>query len=188
MKHSQPDYRFISRRGALLSFALLLLSLSALIPKTAWASSSCHVNGNLTVTISATGVAFGGYNVMSAAATSGTGTITVSATCTHATVPFTVSYSIALSTGGSGSFTLRDMTAGSSKLQYNMYTSAALATLWGDGTAGTQQVSDTLFGTCNKSGNNCSGSQNDVVYGIIPAMQNVAAGNYADTITVTVSF
>ncbi|MGH8280664.1 MAG: Csu type fimbrial protein [Gammaproteobacteria bacterium] len=189
MKHSQPDYRSISQRGAPLSLVLLLLSLWAFIPKTAWAASSCRANGNLTVTVSGTGVTFGSYDVMSAAATPGTGTVTVSATCTRANLPFTVNYSIALSTGGSGTFTPRSMTSGTSQLQYNLYTTASLTTIWGDGSGGTQTVADMITGTCTgPGGRNCSGSQPDTVYGNIPATQNVVAGSYTDTINVTVAF
>ena len=189
MKHSRLDYRFIPQHGAPLNLALLLLSLWTFIPQTAWAASSCRANGNLTVTVTGTGVTFGSYDVMSAAATPGTGTVTVLATCQRANLPFTVNYSIALNAGGSGTFTPRSMTAGASNLQYNLYTSAALTTIWGDGSGGTQTVSDQINGTCSRSGGrNCSGSQSDTVYGNAPAMQNVVAGSYADTITITVTF
>ena len=190
MTHVQPSYRSVSKRGALLAVALLMLGVLTFIPKATLAASSCF--GSPTVTVSTTGMAFGNYDVMSAAATPGTGGITVSATCSFTTLPFTVSYSIALSTGGSGSFTPRSMASGISRLQYNLYTSPTLTSIWGDGTSGTQTVSDTITGTCANQffrfGFNCSGSKNDTAYGNIPAMQNVVAGGYSDNITVTVSF
>lgn len=190
MKQSQSSYRLASRRGALLVAALFLLGSLSFIPQAAWATSSCL--GTLTVTVSATGVTFGNYDVMNAAATPGTGSTTVSATCNFSNLPFTVSYSTALSTGGSGSFTPRSMAAGAPTLQYNLYTTAALTTIWGDGTGGTQTVSDTINGTCQNQffgfGINCSGSQRDTMYGNIPALQDVVPGSYTDNITVTVTF
>lgn len=166
----------------------LLLTLALVVPpKSAFAASSCR--GTLVVTVSSSGVTFGNYNVLNAGATAGAGSLTVSATCDHASVPFTVNYSIALSTGNSGSFTPRVMQFGANTLQYNLYTTSGLTSIWGDGSGGTQTLADQITGTCqNNGGHNCSGSQSDTVYGNIPARQNVVAGNYSDTITATVTF
>lgn len=167
----------------------LVLLLAAGLPQLSLAASSCHANGNLTVTVSTPGISFSSYDVMSASATPGTGVITVAATCTHAALPFTVNYTLALSTGSSGSFTPRSMAAGSSKLQYNLYTNASLTTIWGDGSGGAQTLPDQITGSCQSpGGHNCSGSQSDTVYGNIPAQQNVVAGDYTDSIIVTVTF
>lgn len=167
----------------------LVLLLAAGLPELSLAASSCHANGSLSVTVSTPGISFSSYDVMSASATPGTGVITVAATCTHAALPFTVNYALALSTGSSGSFTPRSMAAGSSQLQYNLYTNAALTTIWGDGSGGTQTLADQITGSCqNPGGHNCSGSQADTVYGSIPAQQNVVSGNYSDSIIVTVTF
>lgn len=67
-------------------------------------------------------------------------------------------------------------------MSYNLYTSAARSVIWGNGTGGTQLVSDnvTLF----------SGSliRNYTTYGRIPVGQDRAAGSYADSIIVTVEY
>lgn len=192
MMHCPSADRFAFTRAATLVAALLLLgSLSCIFPQTAWATSSC--SGTTTVTVSGSGVAFGNYDVMNAAATPGTGTITISSTCNfNFSASYTVDYAIALSTGSSGSFTPRNMTSGTSALQYNLYTTAALSTIWGDSTGGTQTLSGSLTGSCQLVfffyTCNTAVSQNSTTYGNIPAMQNIVAGNYADTITVTVSF
>ncbi|MGH8278629.1 MAG: spore coat protein U domain-containing protein [Gammaproteobacteria bacterium] len=190
MTTSWSNYRLASNRGVPLTLNLLLLGALAFIPKTALASSSCF--GNPTVTVSATGVSFGSYDVMNAVATPGTGSVTVSATCPFSNLPVIVNYSIALNTGSSGIFTPRTMSSGTNKLQYNLYTSVSYTSVWGDGTGGTQTVSDQINGTCQYQffgiGITCSGSQNDTLYGNLPGMQNVAAGSYSDTITVTVNF
>ena len=169
--------------------AALLLLLTGL-PRLCFAASSCF--GNATVTITAMGVSFGSCDPFLSSLTPGQGTLMVSATCRFAALPFTVNYSMALSTGSNGSFASRTMKFGANALQYNLYASPQLLTIWGDGTAGTQTVSDQIIGTCQNQffgiGFNCSGSRSDTVYGGIPALQNAVPSSYADSITVTVNF
>jgi spore coat protein U-like protein len=87
-------------------------------------------------------------------------------------------FSVALSRGGAPSYTPRRLASGANTLNYNIFTTAGYATIWGDGTGGTATVSNaggtwlvTLTG-----------------YGRIPVNQYVAAGSYTDTITVTVTY
>lgn len=122
---------------------------------------------------------FAPYNPGAASPVDGTGTVTV--TCT-ATVSISVSYSIALGTGTAGSFTPRRMTAGTGTLDYNLYTSAARTTVWGDGSGGTGTVADGYTLEL------LSVTRNYTVHGRIPALQNVAPGAYADTLFVTVTY
>ncbi|MEQ1439345.1 spore coat U domain-containing protein [Fontimonas sp. SYSU GA230001] len=130
-------------------------------------------------TVSTSPVVFGSYNPISGAAVDSTGTVTV--TCT-AVVSISVNYSIALGTGLGGSFAPRRMTSGANTLPYNLYTSASRSTVWGDGSGGTSTVSDGYtLGLLLVT-------RNYTVYGRIPASQNVAAGAYADTIVVTVTY
>ena len=131
-----------------------------------------------TCTTSASGVAFGSYDPTSTSADTTTGTVTVSCT---ALISLLVSYTISLNSGGSGSFATRKMHL-VSNLNYNLYTSASLSQVWGDGTAGTGTVSDSYLlgiGTTNRSYN---------VYGNLPGSQNVPPGAYGDTIMVTVTY
>lgn len=103
----------------------------------------------------------------------------VSLTCTDGD-----SYSVALNVGsGSGAtFANRILTNPSpaGTLNYNIYTTNALTTVWGDGTSGTGTVSGTGTGA----------TQTLTAYGQIPAGQTatVTPGNYTDTVTVTVTF
>ena len=122
--------------------------------------------------VSATPVAFGTYPPFSGTPTDSTGTVTV--TCLGS-----ATISIALSTGGSGSYATRYMNNGAVHLLYQLYSNAGRTTVWGNGTGGTVTVSDTLTGFA---------SRNYTVYGRIPALQGVNPGAYADTITVTVSY
>jgi len=128
-------------------------------------------------TISATGVTFGIYDPRAAGADDGTGTISLSC---H---PNDQNPNVALGTGGSGSFSPREMQNGVWQLNYNLYTTSARTTVWGDGSGGTASV--TL------SGGSVSGGRRRFsrdIFGRIPALQNVGAGTYTDTVVVTVTF
>ena len=128
-------------------------------------------------TISAVGVAFGAYNPQSAANVDSTGSVSL-ACPTSVTSPI-----VALSKGGSGTYSPRRMTNGSFNLNYNLYTTAARTVIWGDGTGGT--VTQTLSGG-TISGGTRNFSRN--IFGRAPGSQNVGAGSYSDTITLTVTF
>jgi len=119
-------------------------------------------------TVTPQAVSFGSYDPLGATNLDGAGNINV--TCDVST-PFTV----ARSAGNSGTFTERRMTSGVNQLGYNLYSDAARTTVWGDGVGA---------GSVSGSGTNVDMS----VYGRIPALQNIPAGSYADTITVTVTY
>ena len=89
---------------------------------------------------------------------------------------------IALSTGGSGTFFPRRMTGGTWTLNYNLYTNAARTIVFGDGTGGTATV--------NPPGVDVPGRTDYMatIYGRIPALQNVGAATYNDTVIVTVTW
>jgi spore coat protein U-like protein len=128
-------------------------------------------------TISAVGVAFGAYNPQSAANDDGTGTVNL------ACPPSVMAPIVALSKGGSPTYSPRRMTGGAFTLTYNLYTTAARTTVWGDGTGGTVTVTLT-GGTVSGGVRNFSRT----IYGRAPGSQNVGAGAYSDTITLTVTF
>lgn len=121
--------------------------------------------------VSSSGVAFGTYDVLLTPPDDTTGTVSFS--CLLLLLP-----RITLSTGSSLSFAPRTMKKGAEALSYNLYLDAARSSVWGDGTAGTsyyQPLLALLGGTVT-------------VYGRIPAKQNVSAGNYTDTVVVTLLF
>jgi spore coat protein U-like protein len=72
------------------------------------------------------------------------------------------------------------MKKGAESLTYNLYRDAAFATVWGDGsgTTGTYQIGNPP--------NNLN--VNLTVYGRVPALQDVSAGSYSDTVIATVNF
>lgn len=151
-----------------------LLGLIALVASTrAQAIANCSV--------SVTTVAFGSYNPFSGSVSDSTSTIQVSCSL-GGLISLGVSYEIKLSAGGAGSYAPRRMSSGANTLNYNLYTSNARTTVWGNGTGSTGTISDGyLLGlfTVNR---------NYTVYGRVPALQNARGGAYADTITVTVNY
>jgi spore coat protein U-like protein len=118
--------------------------------------------------INVTDVTFGEYDVFNSLATDITGTLSVSC---DADTPFQVALG-----AGSGSFGGRQMHNGPDVLIYNLYTDPTRLSIWGDGSPGTNLLSTS--GT----------AANYTIYGRIPARQNVRAGSYADSITVTLTF
>lgn len=157
---------FFSLSATRLSFILLLL------PATATALG-------LNCSVSAAGVAFGNYNPTDSSPTDATGNVHVRCTTIISVLSTT---NISLNTGGSGSFAPRKLSSGANRLNYNLYKEVGKTTVWGDGTGGTGNWTDSLL--IEVLGTNI----NHTIYGSIPAGQYVAAGSYTDTITVTVEF
>ncbi len=125
--------------------------------------------------ISSTNLNFGNYD----ATTALTGSSSVVVRCSNGTI-----YTVSLSPG-SGSFATRTMKNGTNNLEYNLYTTNALTTVWGDGTAST--------GTRGGTGTGLSAARDQTltVFGSLPnstANQDAPAGAYTDTITATVTY
>lgn len=135
--------------------------------------------------VSAVGVAFGPYDTLAATPTQGTGRVDVA--CTLFQPPsVNVGYTIALSPGSSGSYAARTMTSPGFSLQYNLYVAPPPSiTAWGNGSGTTQAVSGTIR---LRPPPGRTTTQSHTVYGTIPALQDVAAGAYVDTIVVTLTF
>jgi spore coat protein U-like protein len=124
--------------------------------------------GAVTCGLTLVGVVFGSYDTLSGQNVDSAGSVSVSCDAGD-------SYSIALSPGH-GTMLARQMQGGTSLLYYNLYTDALRTIIWGDGTSGTATVSASGTGGLY------------TVYGRIPASQNVPAGTYTDTLTVTLTF
>jgi spore coat protein U-like protein len=125
-------------------------------------------------TISVTSVAFGNYNVFTATADNSTGTITFRCNSTAFNI------SISLSDGSSSTFFPRTMRKGAEVLNYNLYRNATRTTVWGDGSGGTS-----TYTNANPPNNT---NVNVTVFGRIPALQDVSAGNYTDTVSAVINF
>ncbi len=127
--------------------------------------------------VSATPINFGSYNVFSAAPLNASGTVTVQ--CDERPHPRATA-SIGPSPR-SGSFDPRQMKhlTGPDLLNYTLYTNSTRTNIWGDGSGNTftqnakvKHKKPTVW----------------TVYGRIPPLQDVSAGNYSDTLTVTITW
>ena len=145
--------------------------LAALLILFSWTCESGAAN----CSVSTTSVNFGSYDVLAASPTDTTGTISVY--CNNITY---VTGSIGPSFN-SGGFIPRQMrlAAGTELMDYNLYTDVARTQVWGDGTGGTLTVSNTVPKKV---------TTNYTIYGRIPAEQDILAGLYTETLTVTISW
>jgi len=163
----------------IMTIALAATALVSAAANAATATTTFAVSATVLKTCSATAnaLAFGSYTPGSGAVA---GTTTVSIKCTNGTA-----YIVALNGGStaSGTITQRLMANGTNTLQYNLYTTSAFGTIWGDGTTGssTQGGTGAGVGTANTL----------IVYGQLPdsaTNQSAVTGSYTDTVTVTVSY
>ena len=158
-------------------FMLLLTALVLALPLPA--SALCAL---CSCSVSATPVVFGTYDPISSSPTDSDGSVLF--TC-GGLVGGVVTYDVALNMGmNSTTFSPRRMSSGANLLDYDLYTSSAHSSVWGDGTGGSQKISGSvtilvLGGTTRAL----------VVYGRIPGNQTtVRAGTYSDAVLVTVTY
>jgi spore coat protein U-like protein len=156
------------------AFRLIAGAIVLAFAASAAAAPKCNGGGN-PAQVTATAMSFGNYNAASPGATTANSTITVSCVDASRELP---AITVALSTGGSGTYAPRSMSSGANTLDYNIYTSAAFTSVWGNGTGGTVTITD----------NPTVNSVSFTAYGQVPAGQYVTPGSYTDTITVTVTY
>ena len=163
------------------AMTLILGTMAVAAAQSATTSSSFQVSANLQAicSASATTLAFGAYTPGAGALTANSN---VSVKCTKNT-PFTVSLNAG---SGGGTEAQRLMLNGAANhLQYNLYTTAALNAIFGDGTGGSVTVAGT------GAGNAAANAVSVPVFGQVPdnaANQISVPGAYADTIAVTVTY
>ena len=147
-------------------------TLAALFFLFLWADDSAG-KGRCWVTI--TSVNFGSYDIFATAPTDSTGAVSVY--CNQENL---ISASIGPSTT-SGSFNPRQMrlSTGTDLMDYNLYRDTSRTQIWGDGTGGTFTVAGTVAR---------KGTGNYTIYGRIPPGQDISAGLYMETITVTLTW
>jgi spore coat protein U-like protein len=135
--------------------------------------------GTPVCTVATSGLAFGSYNPLPGASADTNGTISV--TCSGAAGD-TVAYTITL-TAGLGSFSARKMVSVGDSLTYNLYRDSGCTQVWGDGTASTSTVNDSVTLTSS------SLTTNYVVYSRIAGGQRTARAHvFFDTLLVTVIY
>ena len=150
--------------GAIANEASATTTVTTSIAVSASVLSSCGVT--------ALPLAFGTYTPTQA--TNTTAQTTVVVTCTNGT-PYNVGLNAGTGTGAT--VATRKLTSGSNLLSYTLYSDSGYSTVWGN-TIGTNTVTGTGSGL----------SQTINVYGSITALQAVPAGNYTDTVTVSLTY
>ncbi len=148
-------------------------------------SSDCFsicIGVNCTCSVSVNPLDFGNYNPFSPSLINANGNITV--TCGASLLGAIIAYQVDINAGNAGNFNPRYMTNGAYHMNYNIYTDAAYSLIWGDGTAGTNIVQNnfTLSLITQKVTNHPFYAR------LFGGQTNVAAGNYADNLTISVIY
>lgn len=164
------------------SFPLLVLlaALAASVSSPEAGSNSAALGVSVTVvrrcSVSATPLAFGNYDPVTANATTNLqASASVTVVCTKGSNP-----TVGLSAGSNapGPVALRAMASEGNKLSYEIAKDAAFTQAWSD--SGSELYKIGTVSSLNPI--------NIPVHGRIPAGQNVPEGNYTDSVTVTVNF
>lgn len=163
--------RFESLGVGFAAIAMLLPGVAAATTATTTMGVSANVQSACIVT--SNNLSFGNYNPTGASPTDATTTFNV--TCTTGT-SFTVGLNAGTTSGAT--VTTRQMVNGASTLGYALYSDTSRTTNWGN-SPGTDTPAATIAGTS---------ASTFTIYGRIPAQQNVAAGAYTDTITITINY
>jgi spore coat protein U-like protein len=161
------------------AMTLILGALVVGIAQAATTPASFQVSANLQATCSASAAAltFGAYTPGAGALAANS---TISVKCTKNTA-FTVALNGGSTAGGTVAQRLMNSTG--NHLQYNLYTAASLATVFGDGSGTSQTQNGTGAGTATAVA--------VTVFGQVPdnaTNQTAVPGAYSDTIAVTVSY
>ena len=162
-----------------LSAVSAILAASAMASTAFGATTSSNLEVSATVsancTASTTPVAFGTVDVIGNSDVDGTGGLAV--TCTSGTA-WTASADTGAGTGAT--LATRKMANGANLLNYVLYTDSERTSIWGDGAGGT---------TATFSGTGTGSAQSSTIYARVPTGQtSLPAGDYTDTVTVTVTY
>jgi spore coat protein U-like protein len=167
--------RKLARKSLVAAAVTCLIAVApalAASPQTTSLAVSAAVSDNCT--ISSSPLAFGAYDPIvthATAALDGSGGLTITCTKGAATT-------VGLDLGANAAGSVRRMAAGSERLSYEMYQDSARSTVWGNSGSGLY----TPPAAPSKA------PRTYTVYGKISAGQDVAAGNYGDTVVATVNF
>ncbi len=137
------------------------------------------VSAQAVCTMLISNVVFGIYNYSNFAPLDATGNIAVSC---NGIAGQAISYTVAISSGSSGSFVSRKMISGRYALNYNFHLNATRATVWGEGNVGTGILTDSYASVAGMN------TRNYLIYGRIPGGQAVPPGVYSDSMVVTITY
>jgi len=140
-----------------------------------WAGAATAFKCNVNVS----GLNFGGYDVFAGTPRDVTGSVTVDCNIPAQNPHAPLAVTVAISPGNSGSFAQRQMQGSGSPLYYNLYATPSFSSVWGDGSGGTYFPTTFITRDMPWTG---------IIYGRIPALQNVTPGIYNDLLIVTVEW
>lgn len=163
----------------IITATLAAAAMAAGVAQAATTTTTFAVTATVLSTCSATAVPFAFPNYTPGGGPQ-LGSTTISVKCTKNT-PFTVSLNAGSTPGDA--FAQRLMASGANTLQYNLFTTAGLGTVFGDGNPGSATVGGTGLGVATAA--------SVQVFGQLPdsaTNQAAVAGSYSDTITVTVTY
>ena len=165
-----------SWRASLLACAVVVLCPLAVLAGTSTGSLTVNANVNSSCIVSSGTLSFGAYDPIvgnASAPLQQSGTFQIQ--CTNGlTATILLGQGLNPGSGSTDSAPIRNMTNGTSQLNYQLYTTSARSTVWDNATG----VSQLTTGQ----------TQTLTVYGTIPAGQNVTAGSYSDTVVITVNY
>ena len=168
----QSDARAWRGYGAALAACFLIPGAGTSYAASTTSTFAVQVAITATCTInSASTLNFGTQGVL---ATNVDQTSTLQVTCTN-TTPYNIG--LDAGTGSGATVATRKLTSGGATVNYTLYSDSGRTTVWGNTVS-----TDTVAATGNGTG------QSFTVYGRIPTQTTPAPGNYADTITVTVTY
>lgn len=167
-------------RLSMLAFAVAALAAGTASAATSTGSFQVTASvANSCVVSSTSNIAFGAYDPAGAnntAALDGAGSVAVR--CTRGTTAAVALEQGANAASGSDCTTpLRQMASGTDRLRYDIYSDSGRTSGWGCTTSNDVDQSFTSLAPISFT-----------TYGRIPAGQDVPAGSYTDTVTVTVTF
>ena len=151
----------------------ILALVVAISPGLAGAATTCAFS-------STPGMSFGAYADASASPTDAATSIVVVCSRNGGPTPTTVVLQAGPS-ANSGLIATRQMRSGTNLMNYNLYRDSGRSQVWGQ-TSGVDTGSISLTVPNNGSANGTL-----VIYGRIPALQNVPAGAYGDSVQITVT-
>lgn len=135
---------------------------------------SC-LHAGVSCDVDSAALTFSLYDPSSTSPTDGVGTVDLHCSNPLAATPNGVSVALSISPTSD-----RKMRGNGHTLNYGIYSNAARSANWGDGSAAPMLSTGALQANESKS-------LHFTLYGRIPPLQNIAAGNYSDSLLITLS-
>jgi spore coat protein U-like protein len=156
---------------------LVVLLLLALAAPMAWPATVCRLVGGVSM-------GFGSYDYFSTLPNDSQASVSVSCDRNGGQPTVTVTMRIDQGANGAGVGSRRMLHAGGSGdlLNYGLYRDVARSQVWG--VTDTVDTMSTTLAIPNKG----SASASFTVYGRIPVRQDLSAGNYADSVQITILY